>query len=95
MSFGGGLIFKPLKSTIKEFKAALHAKGLLPGPFAVEGGEGGYRLGKPTQVGDKCRDELGKWTPARPGFGEQALKGFFRVVVGQPCCATGVCEQTC
>ena len=66
---------------------------MLPGPLAVESGEGGDGLGEAAQVGDKGGDELGEGAAAGPGFGQQALEGFFGVIVGHAGGAAGIGEQ--
>jgi hypothetical protein len=91
---GGYLDFKPLQAPVKKFKAALYTSGLLPWTFAIKSGESGDGLGESAQISYKCSDELGERTTARPGFRQQSLQGFFRVVVGQASGAAGVGQQT-
>jgi len=88
-----GLVFEPSEALIEEGEAALDGAGELPIPVAVESCEGGDGLGEAAEVGDEGGDELGEGTPARPGFGEEALQGLFRIVVSQTRGAAGVGEQ--
>jgi len=90
---GGGLFFKPLKTMVEELEAVLHEAGLLPGPLAVEGGEGGDALSETAEISDEGGDELGEGAAAGPTFCQQALKGLLGVVVGEAGGASGVGEE--
>ena len=77
------LFFEVEKALLDEFEPGLNGEGGFPSRFARQRGEGSDGLRKPSEIGDESDREVCKGKAPRPGFGEEAFEGLFRIVVGQ------------